>query len=253
MARADHNGMIDGYMAVQSVRRNSDRQQDRPRPSTVAPDQELPDTTSTSVPEKSLPFGHTAMPTRHNIHCYACGYQFVHSGRLDRVLCPKCREQLHTGDKTICGSYSGTVQTVGTVIIHSGASVTDSCITASVIRIAGECLKTKLNPGIRVELETGAAVDNAKLERVDVLIASGQQISLETELQCKSLTLNGHLRAQVHAREHVALGEASRFQGRIQSPSITIVDGAALRAELEIKPHQNDTQRSHKNSHLVGG
>ncbi|MFU8780356.1 MAG: polymer-forming cytoskeletal protein [Kiritimatiellia bacterium] len=237
MGRSDNNGMIDGYMAVQSVRRNSGKQHERVRsdlPDTSAPPQ--PDATGTTPVSKPLPFGHTALPTRHEIHCYACGYKFVHTGKLDRVLCPKCKEQLHTGDKTICGTYTGTIQTVGTVTIFSGAVVTDSRITASVIRIAGACRKTTLTPGIRVELETGAVIETARLDTVDVVIHADQQVALDTELCCKTLQLRGSLRAAVRAREKAEIKTGARFQGQLHAPSLVVEEGAALRAELFIKP-----------------
>ena len=239
MARTDKNGMIDGYMAVQSVRRKSGRQPDGdhtdPPEKKIAPPPP-PVGTPPSPGTKSHGFGHTALPTKHEIHCYSCGYRFTVTGSLDRLLCPKCKEQLHSGDKTICGPFSGTIQTVGTVTIHSGANVTDSIITASVIRIAGECKRTKLTPGLRVELETGAAVDIAQLESVDVVIPANQNVTLETDLYCKTLQLMGTLRAKVHARERVEMHSTSVFHGKIQSPRLVVEEGAALRAELYIKP-----------------
>ena len=243
MARADKNGMIDGYMAVQSVRRSSGRQQEREH--TDAPENHPASQSPSNTPHG---FGHTALPTKHEIHCYGCGYQFNVTGSLDRLICPKCKEQLHTGDKTICGPYSGTIQTVGTVTIHSGASVTDSKITASVIRIAGECRKTVLQPGLRVELATGAEVDSAKLDAVDVVINETENVHLETELYCKSLHLMGTLRANVRARETVEIYSEAVFHGKLQSPGLVIEEGAALRGELHIKPNipqsnsENDQQ-----------
>lgn len=237
MARADKKGMIDGYMAVQSVRRSSGRQQEHAHSDTASdPADKVPAQTPPSSSSQTHGFGQTALPTKHEIHCYACGYRFNVTGSLDKLLCPRCKEQLHTGDKTICGPYSGTIQTVGTVTIHSGASVTDSTITASVIRIAGECRKTQLQPGLRVELDTGAAVDSAKLEKVDVVIAANQQVTLETELYCKSLQLLGTLRADVKALQGVEIHNHASFQGKLQSPSLVVEEGAALRAELHIKP-----------------
>ncbi len=247
MARNDKKGMIDGYMAVQSVRRNSGRQHEQDRTDTPEkPDAPAASQSAAATSSKPHGFGHTALPTKHPIHCYACGYQFVVTGSLDKVICPKCKEQLHTGDKTICGPYSGTIQTVGTVTIHSGAVITDSVITASVIRIAGECQKTKLQPGLRVELETGAFVDHAKLDAVDVVIPANQQVSLDTELHCKSLQLMGTLRADVRARERVEIHNQAAFHGKIHAPALIVEDGAALRAELHIAPQQNQ-----KNTPLI--
>ena len=254
MARTDKNGMIDGFMAVQSVRRSSGRQHERDRTGTPAHDEAPATTPSTAAPaSKPHGFGHTALPTKHQIHCYACGYQFVATGSLERILCPKCKEQLHTGDKTICGPYSGTIQTVGTVTIHSGAVVTDSVITASVIRIAGECRQTRLQPGIRVELDTGAVVDQAKLEAVDVVIPAKHTVTLETELHCKSLQLMGSLRADVRARERVEMHSSAVFYGKILSPGLIIEDGAALRAELHIGPQPAPENTQAKKAQPVEG
>jgi cytoskeletal protein CcmA (bactofilin family) len=243
MARHDNTGMIDGYMAVQTVRRSSGKQHEPD--STDAPRTDVsgnPDTPAPAAGTKPHGFGHTALPTRHDIRCYACGYQFVVTGRPEKILCPKCKEQLHTGDKTICGPFTGTIQTVGTVTIHSGAVVTDSDITASVLRIAGICRKSRLTPGIRVELETGVEVDSAQLDSVDVVVAKGQEVSLNTELHCKTLNLEGKLHAQVRAGTGVTLQEGSTFRGRIHAPSLVVADGAALHADLHIKPSTGEKQ-----------
>ncbi len=243
MPRPDKNGMIDGYMAVQTVRRSSGRQQERQaEPHTENQDAASNQSGSHDAGEqpRGATFGHTALPTRHDIACYGCGYNFVVTGRLDRVICPKCRTQLATGDKTVCGPFSGTIKTVGTVTIHNGAHVTDSEITASVIRIAGICERTRLQPGKRVELDTGATVDSADLSMVDVLVDPKAQVHLQSELQCRSLHIEGSLNAKVRSHGTVTLCAQASFRGTIEASGLVVEDGARLSAQLAIIPNVND-------------
>lgn len=246
MARSDKNGMIDGYMAVQSVRRKTGHQADEPSAAGTAPHgaQQAPkdvaaggrEDRSAATVARPAPFGQTALPTRHDISCYGCGYHFVVTGRLDRVICPKCKTELTTGDKTICGPFSGTIETVGTVTIHAGAKVTDSRITASVIRIAGQCEGTQLCPGQRVELETGAALDTARLGEVDVLVARKAEVQLQDDLHCRSLRIEGTLTAQVRTQGLVVLQAGARFRGKLEAAGLVVADGAGLQGELAIRP-----------------
>jgi len=158
MPRPDHNGMIDGYSSVQALRRLDGKASPRAKP----PEESALDE-GAAAPPKPAGFGHTALPTRHELICYSCGYAFVVTGRLDKVICPKCRTQLETGDKHIDGAWSGNLKTVGRVYINSGATVTSSSIVAMDIRVAGICRNTRLEPTRHLELDSGAQVEIDKL------------------------------------------------------------------------------------------
>src|ERR1041385_3364358 len=43
----------------------------------------------------------TALPVKHQIECYECGYKFQVHGRVTTTHCPKCRALLDLTDRTI--------------------------------------------------------------------------------------------------------------------------------------------------------
>lgn len=234
MPRPEHNGMIDGYTSVQAIRRLDGK------PLRVRPPQEgsAPvDGGGEPPPEtgpKQASFGHTALPTRHELICYSCSYAFVVTGRLDKVLCPKCKTWLETGDKHIDGAWSGTLKTVGRVYINSGAVVTSSSIVATDIRVSGTCRNSRLEPTRHLELDTGAQVELDKLGGQRIVIIEGAALVLDETLRCRSLEVRGELQAEARPAELAILHPASFFRGTLHTPRLVVHEGAGLKAFLHI-------------------
>ena len=132
MARSDKPGMIDGFMSVQAVRHQGDRAPDQ-KPAKDAPAVEKTEASQSdsAQPQKKASIGHTALPSRHELICYSCGYAFVVTGALNKVFCAKCREQLETGDHSIEGEWKQDIRTVGKVHVKQGATVVGATIIAT--------------------------------------------------------------------------------------------------------------------------
>ncbi len=236
MPRPDHTGMIDGYASVQALRRLDGRpSRARPLPAdTVSGDGGAPPPPEGAA--KTVPFGHTALPTRHELICYGCSYAFVVTGRLDKVLCPKCKTWLETGDQHIDGSWSGTLRTVGRVYINSGASVTSARIIATDIRVAGACSNSRLEPTRHLELDTGARLELDQLSAQQVVIIAGARLVLDEPLRCRSLDIHGELQADVRVSERTCIHPDAMFRGTLHTPRLVVHDGAGIRAFLHVGP-----------------
>jgi len=134
MSGSENIGMIDGYTSVQAIRHKQEHAKSENIPNQAAGSVAEPHAASAEsggdLPKKAA-IGRTALPTRHAITCYSCGYSFVVTGRLDKIFCPKCREQLETGDYDIEGEWSQDVLTVGKVYVHSGSVVKGARLTAN--------------------------------------------------------------------------------------------------------------------------
>jgi cytoskeletal protein CcmA (bactofilin family) len=229
--------MIDGYSSVQALRRLDGKVSPRAKPpadSASEADHTVPP--ASSATPKPASFGHTALPTRHDLICYSCGYQFVVTGRLDKVLCPKCKTQLETGDKHIDGAWSGTLKTVGRVYINSGATVTSSSIVAMDIRVAGICRNTRLEPTRHLELDTGAQVELDKLSKQRIIIIEDAKLTFDEPLRCCSLDIHGELQADAHPSERAVLHPTGMFRGTLHAPRLVVYEGAGLKAHLHIAP-----------------
>ncbi len=244
MPRSDHSGMIDGFMSVQAVRRSSDAKpptHTRPEGDGPPSDGEPPPVSARIPPRTPGGIGHTALPTRHHLICYDCKYTFILTGRLDKVICPKCKTQLEIGDHYIDSAWSGTVKTVGNVYINSGAVVSSAHIIAARIRIAGICRNARLEPTQNIELDTGAQVEIDKLGSRDIVILEDARIELDEPLRCRSLDIHGELQAEARPSGLVTLHASGVFRGTLYAPRMIVHEGAGLKAFIHIASRAGDT------------
>ena len=238
------HGMIDGFMSVQAVRHKSERGSDRKPAENKAPPAPAEESRHRSAPaeNKKVSIGHTALPTRHELVCYSCRYKFVVNGRLDKVFCPKCREQLETGDHSIEGDWKKDILTVGTVHIKSGAKVLGSTIIATDIIIGGDCSEANLKPTRRIELETGAVVSPGVLNNHKVIIRAGAQLSPDAPLRCSDLEIYGEIQAKAFPTGMVTIFAGGFFRGELEAAHLAVHEGGGLSANLRIRPAEVKVQ-----------
>ncbi len=239
MASPTNRGMIDGFMSVQAIRHKNDRiSDDKKSDATLASsdDTQKVAAQSDATERKKVAIGRTAMPTRHELVCYSCGYQFVVNGRLDKVFCPKCREQLETGDHLIEGEWTRDILTVGKVHIKSGAILKGANIVATDIVVGGNCSDGKLTPSRHIELETGAVVPPEVLNNRRIIIRAHSKIVLEVPLRCTDLDIHGDLHAKVIPSGKVTIYPSGMLRGELIGEHLTVMEGAGLSAFLKIMP-----------------
>jgi len=237
-------GMIDGFMSVQAVRHKSERGSDRKPAENKAPSAPAEESRHRSAltEKKKVSIGHTALPTRHELVCYSCRYKFVVNGRLDKVFCPKCREQLETGDHSIEGDWKKDILTVGTVHIKSGAKVLGATIIATDIVIGGDCSEANLNPTRHIELETGAVVSPGVLNGHKVIIRAGAQLSPDAVLRCSDLEIYGEIQVKALPTGMVTIFAGGFFRGELEAAHLIVHEGGGLSANLRINPAKEKAQ-----------
>ncbi len=239
MARSDKPGMIDGFMSVQAVRRSEGRAPE-PRPPNASPPsdrkEEVGAQASSAYKESKRAVGHTAMPSRHELVCYSCGYAFVVTGKLSKLFCSKCKEELETGDHTIEGEWTRDIRTVGRVNIKPGAVVKNATIISTDIVIGGDCTNAKLKPSRRIELVTGGRVAPSLLDSHPVLIRPGARIALDSPLRCSDLDIHGELQGEVEPTGLVTIHAGGMLRGKLNAHHLIVHDGGGLNADLHIEP-----------------
>ena len=242
MGSKHHTGMIDGYSSVQAAARRAAAGKTPPRPAPVKP-KPPPEPPSPDGPKR---IGHTVMPTRHELVCFACGYAFPVTGQLEKIFCPKCKEQLECGDLVVDGHRTEDCRTVGTVTVSPGATVTDATLTATRIVVAGDVRRARLNPTRTLELETGAQVDLKALVPLDVTIRETAELSFDAVLRCRTLDVHGNLCARVETEGSLTLHPGCRFSGEIQTAHLVVLDGAALRGRLKVTAKPTEDRSTQK-------
>ena len=239
MPKSDKPGMIDGFMSVQAVRHQDGRKPDDKPPDDKSPPDTKEETQSTSAQlAKKASIGHTALPSRHELVCYSCGYAFVVTGKLSKVFCSKCREELETGDHTIEGEWEKDILTVGRVHVKTGAVVRNATIVATDIVVGGDCTQATLKPTRRVELDTGALLPPGLLDAHPVLVRAGARLSLEAPLRCSDLDIHGELQASAMPKGMVTIHPGGMFRGELKATHLVVHDGGGLSAKLHIQPEE---------------
>jgi cytoskeletal protein CcmA (bactofilin family) len=178
--------------------------------------------------------------------CYSCQYKFTVTGSLAKLFCPKCREQLESGDHNIEGSWTSDILTVGKVHIKSGAKVVGASIVANDIIVGGDCSEANLKPVRHIELETGAVVSPGVLNNHKVIIRAGAKIALDTPLRCSDLDIYGELHAKAIPTGTVTLFAGGMFRGELNASSLIVNDGGGLSADLKISPVAEKTKTKPK-------
>ena len=173
MPRSHRPTVIDGFTSIQAVKRSSSRNphdKDAPEqaPAPAEPKQRA------SVKAR---IGHTAMPRKHEIVCYECGYAFTLQGRVDKTYCPKCRTELQRIDHTLNAQWSGSVKTIGTVTVPEGIALRGGNITACDVVLCGDAKGVTIKASRRIEFGTGGLLDPRHVTCRDILVPDHPQLT----------------------------------------------------------------------------
>jgi cytoskeletal protein CcmA (bactofilin family) len=236
--RSDDPNVIDGFSSVQAVKRTGRTTGARFRESRSR----LPITDAPpgkTVPPGAKPgsrIGRTIVPERHEIVCYACGFAFFLTGRIDKTFCPKCRECLTFEELTVDARWSGNLRTIGVITIARGGTVTGGTVVATDIVLEGAVTGGTVTASRRLELGPGAACDLTHLAWQDIRIRPGAEIALPGELHCRDIRIEGTLRARVAAAGRIVIAAGGVLRGAARGAHLDVHAGAGLSARLRIAP-----------------
>jgi len=226
--------LIDGVAAVRAARHSSGRKPRQARRTPAAKQKPAPRPPAKST--RATRIGHTAMPPKHDIVCYQCGYAYVLQGRVDRTYCPKCREELTMKDIPISGSWSGDIKTIGRVEIRPDAVITGGDIVAMDILIAGDVRQATIRASRRIELGQGAQFAAGTLTVKELVIVGGCRLRIARRLDCADLDIRGTLQAKIRAAGTVTIRDGGGLSGELSTAHLVIEDGAGLNAQLHVGP-----------------
>ena len=157
MARKKSPTVIDGLTSIRAVRHAADTGHLKDFKN-GASSSGKPSAGNPATGNKKAPIAaharRTSMPTKHQMMCYECGYEFAMHGALHNVVCPKCHIALCSDDiKISADGWGKDVRTVTSVTIQKGVTVNSCNITARNIIVAGDAEKVSMHIGNDLVLE----------------------------------------------------------------------------------------------------
>lgn len=239
MPHPKNPNVIDGLASIRAARRAGETGHGRKlktRPSqTRLPDADTPPEGSQRTIASRI--GSTAVPPRHDLLCYECGYAFVVRGRIQKPICPKCHCSLAMDDLCIRGEWAGDVKTIGSVEITTDGRITEGSIVARDLVLEGDARGGRLRVGRRLELGARARYSPRQTTFRDMRIRPGARITLRHKVSCRNLDIEGRLKASVTCEGMVRIKAGGVLEGALHAPHLEVEEGGGLRATIKVQPH----------------
>ncbi|MDA1043732.1 MAG: polymer-forming cytoskeletal protein [Verrucomicrobia bacterium] len=229
--------VIDGFRSVQAVKRAGGGSQEAKTraPSTRLPEKKRIDKPSDASSAKTR-IGHTAMPARHELTCYECGFEFILTGRLDDTFCSKCRKALKATNHVIAGEWSHDIRTLGTIEVRPEAQVAAVNLMCGNLLLDGDVEACDVTVCRTATFRKAAKFDLDKMRLTDVVVSEASRLSIRRLFECRHLELCGAMNTRLHAQGRVTLKAGSTFKGELHAATLDVQEGAALKANLCIGP-----------------
>lgn len=194
---------------------------------------------------------HTALPTKHEIRCYECGYEFQLTGRTPTTHCPKCRKMLEIKEYTIDGEWSETVRTAGAIHVTGTAVISEGELIATDIILEGQLDGGVLKAYRWLELGASATFAEKDVSGRDLRVAAGAEVVLRRKATYTNVELHGVLKAKLHASGKVTIKSTGFLQGELHAAHLCVEEGGGLKAKVrvaksELVPEKNESEQLKK-------
>lgn len=232
--------VVDGYMAVRAASEAAKHGKADP----VRPEEDGKASESAQSPPSGVGtrIGRSVMPSKREIICPDCGYAIQITGKLQLVVCQKCRARLQVKDETLTGAkcgedgWSDEIETGGTVTITQDALLAGGSITANDIVLKGPQGNAELRACRRLFLHPGAEVDWTKTRFLDLEILEGVEIEAADKVKGRHLELHGALTGEVELEGSLTIHPTADMQGAVKASGLVVKEGGGLRAALDVNP-----------------
>lgn len=233
MPRKRSTDIVDGFNVYKAAQRAQGETRVQPPAPTASPKAAPPDQPA----RIGAHIGRTVLPTRHNIICYECAYEFQLTGKAATTFCPKCRKSLQLGDHTVDGVWTEELKTAGTVHITKDGCVKSGQIHANSVILEGTVDKGTLNAFQWLELRGAALFDPAKMVSRDLRIGCGMTL-IVPDIAYRNVDVRGVLKSRIVATGLVTVRASGLIEGEVSAPRLVVEEGGGVRAQVRIQPDE---------------
>lgn len=231
MAHKRRADIVDGFTVVKSLANARPGVTPPSAPPSAPPPSRPPD-----VPGKALAASRVALPSRHEIACYDCGWESHVLGQQKFAVCPHCRKKIDIVHYTIDSEFNGVIRTAGVVRISANAVIAGGEIHASHIVVAGRVEQGLLN-GLRgLEIEAGAVCPEANIRFRELKIGAGARYAFAEPVMCRGLDVAGDLAGAFTISGLASIRATGSLHGSLECLGLAVEDGAGLVAQVRVQP-----------------
>ena len=227
--------VVSGYSTLKAAQRAAEHAREKSGEGAEAPPTPEPSGIGPVKPSIGTHIGHTAMPTKYEIVCYSCTYEFKMSGRTQSTHCPKCRAVVDLSDYTIDSTWTGSVRTGGKIHITSDGVVLSGDLIAGDIRMEGELKGGRLKASRELFLGAGAKLTPDRMSAPNLTILTDAKISSRAKMDYENVTISGHLKGTLKASGLVKISAEGCFSGTLTTDHLEVEDGGGLKATLQVR------------------
>ncbi len=221
------SGEVSGFDLVRAV--GHTRAQQAPSASSKPPEEEPHKTETTKGGARVRK---TALPTKHEILCYECGYRFFSAGRAGTLYCPKCRTILESTDYRFDADCREPVKTTGTVTISENGVVEGALVIGSRVYLDGTLGEgARIQGYVQVEIGPHARFDFKQVETPKLIIGEGTSIR-KKRMQHDHIEVAGELTGEIHVTGLLTIRATGCVRGSVTTPRMTMEEGGGLVADI---------------------
>ena len=238
---------LDAYATIRAVARTKSTPVSSPP--TSGPNAEAAtDVPATELQKLGARVASTAVPVKHLIECYECGYRFQTHGRATSTHCPKCRALLDLADHTIDAEWEETIKTAGTIrlaptgVLKGGNLVGADVIVEGIIE-GGRARALRL-----LELGAGAIFSEKAVSAPDLRVAAGAVFKFKQFARYHNVEILGTLNAKLDATGVITVKAGGLLDGDIRAQRLIVEDGGGLKATLHVAPKSDRLSESEADS-----
>ena len=232
VAKSHKASVVDGYTAIKVVQ-HAAKGHDRAAPAATPPS-DTPGAESPDLKQLGAHISRTAVPVKHVIECYECGYKFQLHGRAASTNCSKCRVTLDLTDHVIDGKWNKSFKTCGTVHLAAKGVLQSGEIVANDFILEGTIEAGTVRAMRKLELRPGARFSETNVSAPDLVIAPGATIAFIAPAEFRDVEIAGTLRANLHATGIVTVKAAGLLQGEFHGEHLIVEEGGGLLAAVQI-------------------